>query len=346
MTDPAPTRSEPEPAGAPDTGDPHDLEGALVPVSDEGLDGAARINDLIEQVLAAQPSVHTVDVVETRRRQAVGEAGFAPVVHLDTAQVRMVPGPAGDVPVRLFVPERVDGAYLHLHGGGWTIGRADLQDQRLDELARQTSLVVASVDYRLAPEHPFPAGPDDCEAAARWLLAEARAELGADRFVLGGESAGAHLAVVTLLRLRDAGVDLADVVAADLVFGCYDLGGTPSHLAWGERNLILSRPILDWFLECFTPGMTPEERRAPGISPLYADLRDLPPARFTVGDLDPLLDDSRLMARGWRAAGNAAELAVYPESIHAFTGLPTEQAALANAARIAFVRRAVDGVAR
>jgi acetyl esterase len=315
----------------------------VVSVSEEGRAGSARLNDLIEQVLAAQPSVHTIDVTETRRRQAAGEGGFGPVVHLDAAQDWSVPGPGGDVPVRVFVPERVEGTYLHLHGGGWTIGGAGLQDRRLDEFARETSLAVVSVEYRLAPEHPFPAGPDDCEAVARWLLAEAGTRFGVDRLVFGGESAGAHLAVLTLLRLRDSGADLSPVVAADLVYGCYDLGGTPSQRAWGERNLILSGPILAWFMECFTPGMSVDERRAPGISPLYADLRGLPPARFTVGDLDPLLDDSRLMAERWRAAGNRAELAVYPESIHSFTGLPTEQATKANAARVAFVRRAIDG---
>jgi acetyl esterase/lipase len=214
---------------------------------------------------------------------------------------------------------------------------------------------VASVDYRLAPEHPFPAGPDDCEAVARWLLAGGAAELGSDRLVIGGESAGAHLSVLTLLRLRDsdgdAGVGGGGGAAArdgaatgflgvNLVFGAYDLGGTPSQRRWGDRNLVLSGPIVDWFLDCFLPGRSPEERRDPAVSPLYADLADLPPALFVVGDLDPLLDDSLFMAARWLAAGNDADLAVFPESIHGFSAFPSALAARAQAMQIAFVRRA------
>jgi len=150
---------------------------------------------------------------------------------------------------------------------------------------------------------------------------------------------------VTLLRLRDSDSvgGPAGFLGANLVFGAYDLGGTPSQRRWGDRNLILSGPIVDWFLDCFLPGTSPEERRDPAISPLYADLTGLPPALFVVGDLDPLLDDSLFTAARWRAAGNDADLAVFPESIHAFLAFPSALAARAQAMQIAFVRRAVTG---
>jgi acetyl esterase/lipase len=326
-----------------------------VTADEDELAEARQLNDMVEQVLAGMPSVHTVDPVVTRRERAEGRGIFPAPERLDVARTVIVPGPAGDIPVRVLQPDRVDGVYLHIHGGGWTLGAADQQDPWLWQLATGANVAVASVDYRLAPEHPFPAGPDDCEAVARWLLAGGAAELGSDRLVIGGESAGAHLSVLTLLRLRDsdgdAGVGGGGGAAArdgaatgflgvNLVFGAYDLGGTPSQRRWGDRNLVLSGPIVDWFLDCFLPGRSPEERRDPAVSPLYADLADLPPALFVVGDLDPLLDDSLFMAARWLAAGNDADLAVFPESIHGFSAFPSALAARAQAMQIAFVRRA------
>ncbi|HEX6417677.1 MAG TPA: alpha/beta hydrolase [Acidimicrobiales bacterium] len=309
---------------------------------------ARRTNALVEEVLAAAPPVHTVDPVVTRRERAEGRGVFPAPVRLDVARTVHVPGPAGDIPVRVLAPDRVAGVYLHLHGGGWVLGAADQQDPWLWQLATGAGVAVASVEYRLAPEHPYPAGPDDCEAVAGWLLAGGAAELGSERLVIGGESAGAHLAVLTLLRLRDgdgavpggrrAGPAFA---GANLVFGAFDLSGTPSLRRWGDRNLILSRPIVDWFIDCFTPGRTPEDRRDPAVSPLYADLTGLPPALFVVGDLDPVLDDSLFMAARWRAAGNRVDLAVFPESIHGFTAFPGNLAARAQALQVAFVRRAI-----
>jgi acetyl esterase/lipase len=202
-------------------------------------------------------------------------------------------------------------------------------------------VAVVSVDYRLAPEHPFPAGPDDCEAAALWLVEHAGREYGSDRLLIGGESAGAHLAALTLLRLRDRRGTTAPFHGANLVFGVFDLGMTPSARNWGERNLILSTPIMEWFAAQFTPGRSAEERRTAAISPLWADLRHMPPALFSVGAVDPLLDDSLFMHARWRAAGNDSELLVYPESVHGFHAFPTGIARMTVAAQLAFVARAL-----
>jgi acetyl esterase/lipase len=181
-------------------------------------------------------------------------------------------------------------------------------------------LTAISVDYRLAPEHPYPAAPDDCEAAALWLL-----EHHEGRLTIGGDSAGAHLAVVTLLRLRDRhGISPRVFSAANLVFGAFDLTGTPSRRLWGGRDLVLSGPLMDWFADCFLPGLSDSDRRDPDISPLYADLGDLPPALFSCGTLDPLLDDSLFMEARWRAAGNESHLTLWPEGVHAYTAFPIE----------------------
>jgi acetyl esterase/lipase len=232
------------------------------------------------------------------------------------------------------------GLYLHFHGGGWTLGACDEQDPRLRELAEATGLAALSVDYRLAPEHPFPAAADDCEDAALWLLDGALAELGVPaRLTIGGESAGAHLSVLTLLRLRDGHGVVGAFEAATLLYGCFDLSLTPSARAWGDRDLVLSRPIINWFGDLFLPGKSLEERRDPGVSPLYADLRALPPALFSVGELDPLIDDSLFMHARWLAAGNDAELQVWPESAHAFMAFPLELSRRALAAQHAFLSR-------
>jgi acetyl esterase/lipase len=310
-----------------------------VQVSEELLKESRQLNATIEQLLAAAPAVHTVDHAVTRRQRAEGSALFPAPVHLPEGQDRMIPGRAGPVGLRVFVPEQVDGAYLHIHGGGWVLGAANQQDLLLHVLAGRANVAVVSVDYRLAPEHPFPAGPDDCEAAACWLVENARREFGTERLLIGGESAGGHLSALTLLRLRDRHDQAAAFCGANLVFGAYDLGMTPSQRNWGERNLVLSTPILEWFCDLFTPGRSAEERRAPEISPLWANLHGLPPALFSIGELDPLLDDSLFMASRWQAAGNEAELLVYPESIHAFHAFPTGIARMAIEAQIDFVKR-------
>ncbi|KJK46356.1 alpha/beta hydrolase [Lentzea aerocolonigenes] len=228
--------------------------------------------------------------LEVLRRNRLG--GDTPPVRLPQGQDRSANG----VPVRVFTPDHVEGVYLHIHGGGWSFGSADGQDERLWKLAVDTRLAVVSVEYRLAPEHPFPAAPDDCEAAARWVAAE----FGTHRLLIGGESAGAHLSVLTLLRLPGV------FKAANLVFGAYDL----------------SKPNTDRLrrtYELFTPGMTAERRRAPEISPVFADLTGVPPARIVVGAEDPLLDDSVRLARRWEAP---VELSVVAGALHGFTLYP------------------------
>lgn len=312
-----------------------------VTFDDAHLEESRQFNRALEDLLAQVPAVHTVEPAVTREARAKGTGTFPAPEVVPEGRDRTIPGPAGDIRLRTFVPPGdVAGVYLHLHGGGWVLGSSHMQDVALWRLAREAGVAVVSVDYRLAPENPWPAGADDCEAAARWLVDAGAAEFGTDRLVIGGESAGAHLSAVTLLRLRDAGQQ--PFIGANLVFGDYDLGMTPSQRLWGDRNLVLSTPIIEWFLECFLPGTTPEERRDPAISPLYADLSGMPNALFSVGTLDPLLDDSLFMAARWDAAGNPAQLRVYPESVHGFNLFPQHIGATANGDQIAFVKRLVE----
>jgi acetyl esterase len=296
-------------------------------------------NQTLSETLAALPAHHELDdPPASRAARERGDGPFPAPVMLDEGEDRMVPGRAGGVPLRVFTPPVVRGVYLHIHGGGWTLGTAGGQDILLWRLARAAEVAVVSVGYRLAPEHPYPAGPDDCEDAARWLLDRAAQEFGTDRLTIGGESAGAHLAVVTLLRL---GARAAAFRAAQLTFGAYDLSMTPSQRRWGELNLSLSTPIMAWFYDQFLPGMSAEERRRPDVSPLYADLRGLPPARFVVGTQDPLLDDTLFMAARWEAAGNEAVLEVVAEAAHGFVQFPLKVAERELAAQEEYIAKAV-----
>jgi acetyl esterase/lipase len=261
-------------------------------------------------------------------RKAPWERFGLPDYRSPLAQVLEIPGPAGPLALRVFRPRgRPRGALLHIHGGGWVYGAPDMMDTPLERLCTELGLAVASVDYRLAPEHPYPAAPDDCEAAALWLVDNAARELGTDRLAIGGESAGGHLSAVTAVRMRRRhGYRFR---GANLVFGVYDLSGVPSHTQLDGRNLILDSRNIEWFTGHFAPRR--EQRRDPDLSPLYADLSDLCPALFTVGTLDPLLDHSLFMYTRWIAAGNDAELAVYPGGPHGFTAFAAPEAREANA---------------
>lgn len=306
-------------------------------VTDSVLEETRQFNARLEQMLAGLPPVNVLGAVETRRARAEGRSIFPAPQILPEGRNRVITGRAGELGVRVFVPPRVTGVFLHIHGGGWVLGAADQQDASLWRLATEARLAVVSVDYRLAPEHPYPAGPDDCEDAALWLVERSQSEFGTSRLSIGGESAGAHLAVLTLLNLRDRHGLRGAFGAASLVFGCYDLSMTPSQRRWGDRYLVLSAPVVHWFTQQFLPDVDPEALRSPEISPLYADLTGLPPAQFVVGTLDPLLDDSLFMAARWEAAGNETHLLVYPEAVHGFTAFPIHVADQANQARIDFL---------
>jgi acetyl esterase/lipase len=274
----------------------------------------------LRAMAASAPPLWEQTPAEVRAMRAGGRGpGGQPIVYSENAVLRTVPGPAGEIGLRCFIPQSVRGAYLYFHGGGWVLGTNDTNDARLESIANTHNVAVLSVEYRLAPEDPYPAGPDDCEAAALWLAKAAQAEFGTERLVIGGDSAGAHLAVVSLLRLRDRH-GMTPYRGAVLGYGVYDPAGTPSAVNWGDDAVILSTPVMQWFADHFVP---PERRREPDVNPLFADLRDMPPALFTVGTMDPLLDDSLYMHARWVAAGNEAELDVHPGGVHGLTGFPT-----------------------
>ncbi|MFE7416794.1 alpha/beta hydrolase [Rhodococcus sp. NPDC057529] len=223
------------------------------------------------------------------------------------------------VPLRIHAPvgRAATGVYLEIHGGGFYMGSAAGSDVRNRRLADALGVAVVSVDYRLAPEHPWPAAPDDCEAAALWLVEHAAERFGTTTLSIGGFSAGATLAMTTLLRLRDRGMFAFD--SAVLQFGTYDLSAqTPA-----------GRLIADeYFLDAYAGAAS--DRTHPDLSPIYADLTDLPPILMVVGNKDILLQDNLAMAARLSASGVDVDLRIYPDSPHGFTGHPTPMARAAH----------------
>jgi acetyl esterase/lipase len=291
-------------------------------------------NRQVEDAFRDLPKLWDVGAAAARQAREEGRSIFGPLELSERAELVTADTERGPIGVRVLRPSgEARGLFIHIHGGGWVLGGNHHHDPMLVRLADATGLVVVSLDYRLAPEHPFPAGPDDCEAGAVWLVRNAAERFGADVVAIGGESAGASLSVVTMLRLRDRH-GLAPFLVALLPYGAYDLRHTPSARAFGDRPLILSTPIVDWFRDQYTHGADLED---PDLSPIFADLAEMPPALFVVGDEDPLIDDSLFMAARWRLAGSRAEVDIWPGAIHAFDYFDTDYAAAARARMYAFV---------
>ncbi|MGC4038807.1 MAG: alpha/beta hydrolase [Chitinophagaceae bacterium] len=255
---------------------------------------------------------------------------------------KMIERPGGLIPLRIFKPANIRAVVLDIHGGGWSAGMAAFNDRYNDELARTCSVAVVSVDYRLAPDYPFPACIEDCYAAAKWIVDNVMKEFKTDKMFIAGGSAGGHLAAVTTLYVRDSLHAINMVKGVNLEYGLYDFSGTPSFRMATDSTPFLSRQIIDMTVEMLMPGWTMDQKKDPKYSPLYANLHGLPPAIFTVGTADPLLDDTYFMEARWRGAGNKTYLAVYPECPHAFDSLPVKMADIAKAKIFKWIIKQLD----
>lgn len=241
-----------------------------------------------------------------------------------------IDGSGASLTLRLLEPAGpVRALIVDLHGGGWVVGSAALND-RVTAHFTQAGFCVASVDYRLLDQTRgvwMPEAVADCASALRWALTEGLRRLATDRVFVIGESAGAHLGALAALTLRDEG--LVDGLAGCIfVQGVFDLSATPSVRAAGPETLLFDGPNLARDLGRLVPGRDETARREADVSPLYADLSGLPPAMFVTGELDPFRDDSRLMAEAW-ALRAPATLLVTPTAPHGFQHFGTPTAALA-----------------
>ncbi|MBO2461036.1 alpha/beta hydrolase [Actinomadura violacea] len=257
-----------------------------------------------------------------------------------------IPGPAGDLPVRVYTPEG-DGpfpAFVWFHGGGWTIGGLDENEFSCRAVCAAAGAVVVSVDYRLAPEDPFPAAAEDAYAAVRWVAAHG-AGINADpaRIAVGGESAGGNLAAVAALKARDlGGPELALQVLVSPVLG-HPEDGRASYAEFAE-GYFLSKASMDWFFTTYPTG--PADLDDPYLLPLRSkDLSGVAPALILEAECDVLRDEGEEYARRLRDAGVDTELVRYDGLIHAFFGpLASELSAAAQAhARAAAALRSAFG---
>jgi acetyl esterase len=250
------------------------------------------------------------------RKAAILDVAPLPVARIED---RRIPGPGGEIPLRIYTPREAavpSPVLVWLHGGGHVVGSLQSYDALCRTLALLADCLVVSVDYRLAPEHRFPAGVDDSFAALQWAGRHAH-EFGGDpeRIAIGGDSAGGNLAAVCAILARDAG-------APPLVFQLLVYPRTaadeefPSHHAFAEGHLLTRRAIL-WFHAHYraTDADRADFRYAPLIC---ADLSRLPPALIIVGEYDPLRDDGTAYAQSLERAGNVVKLSQYAGMVHPF----------------------------
>jgi acetyl esterase len=269
------------------------------------------------------PPLETQDPVEARGTllEPMKLLGGEPD-ELSRVENLFAPGPGGDVPVRLYAsePGGLRPALVYFHGGGWVLGNLDMYDAVCRALAKESGAVVISVDYRLAPEHKFPAAVDDCHAATVWVAANAE-KLGIDarRIAVGGDSAGGNLATVVAMRCRDAGGPT--LAAQVLIYPVTDVSTfeTGSHRESGE-GYFLTRAAMEWFTGHYLASA--DQKRHPEASPLLApNLSGLPPALVITAEFDPLRDEGEAYAQRLKQAGVPVTVTRYPGMIHGFVSM-------------------------
>jgi acetyl esterase len=302
------------------------------------------IDPQIEAMLAGAPPWPGVRSIPLDMlRQSVRDSSIAipPAQDAVVARVedRTMAGPGGDLALRLYTPQG-DGPFpitLYMHGGGFVVGDLDTQDMIARALCAWGETLVVSVDYRLAPEHPFPAAPEDCWAALQWAVAHA-GEIGGDaaRLAVAGDSAGGNLACAVALRARDEGGP-ALRAQVNLYGSCnYPSVETPSALEFAEGP-ILKRDDVDWFWEQYLTDPATQQDD-PQASPVRAaSLAGLPPAFVVTAECDPSRDDAEAFAAKLAQAGVDVRHKRYAGMVHGFASwvgfLPGAREALTDAAQ-------------
>jgi acetyl esterase len=252
------------------------------------------------------------------------------VVPVASTEDITVPGAEGDLAARVYRPEG-DGPFptvVFFHGGGWVIGDLETHDNMARHVCRGGQAVVVSVDYRLAPEHPFPAAAEDALASARWVAANLDRFGGDDRLAVAGDSAGGNLSAVVSQVLHAEGTTLAGQL---LIYPAVDAEGEYASRVENAKGYFLEQPTMDWFYGHYAGAW--EDAKDPRLAPLHgADLSAQPPTVLVTAEFDPLRDEGEAYAEALKAAGVQVDVTRYDGLIHGFFDMgtisPAAQAAI------------------
>ncbi|EEU33933.1 uncharacterized protein NECHADRAFT_98282 [Fusarium vanettenii 77-13-4] len=265
-----------------------------------------RFNQQLQELEERCEKWHDIGATEYRRRRKEGRTPLPGATLLPSARSDTIPSreDGRTIPIRVLMPQREDtevhGIFLHFHGGGWVLNDEESSDVYLQTISDACGLISISLGYRLAPEYPFPAAPKDCLDGAQWLVDNGPRIFGQPLVVIGGESAGANLALQTALGLLRASPSL--------------------------RRLLSALEAMTRFRSAYLPCEEPAAHTSPDVSPFYAELSGLhlPPLLITCGTEDCLLEDNVFMATRWMMAGGQAVLRIFPGSPHGFILFPSD----------------------
>ncbi|MEB3883488.1 alpha/beta hydrolase [Lyngbya sp. CCY1209] len=268
-----------------------------------------------------RPPLHTLTPAELRSLNQMFLNSSHPPEPLEKVENRTIPGPGGELPIRIYTPAGNPPfpVLVYFHGGGYVLGDLDMVDSICRTLANGAKCIVVSVDYRLAPEHPFPAAIADGFTATEWVFNQAETFGGdRDRVAVGGESAGGNLVAVVALMRRDR--SLPPLVYQLLIYPSTQVDiETESRQKFAD-NYFLTADSIAYFCRLYLPDIT--KRRDPLASPLLTkELSNLPPALIITAEFDPLRDEGQAYGDRLKKAGVPVQISCYPGTIHAFVNL-------------------------
>lgn len=278
-----------------------------------------QVKKILEEAASLElPDYQDLSPAAARRQMLDLTPPVDPLLTVKRVENLMIPGPKGEIPIRLYYPsgDPPFAVLVYFHGGGWVMGDLDTHHGVCHALAKQSSCLVVSVDYRLAPEHRYPAAVEDAYATTSWVAQNTDAiQADPDRLAVGGDSAGGHLAAVVTLMARDRNGPRIDLQVLMYPITDFNLN-SPSYLE-NKDGYMLTRDLMRWFWNHFIDDES--QANDPYVSPLRAiNFNDLPQALIITAEYDPLRDEGESYAKKLQGAGVEVTLSRYPGMIHGF----------------------------
>ncbi|MGG3466813.1 alpha/beta hydrolase [Neobacillus pocheonensis] len=275
---------------------------------------------LAQLAAAGGPPMETLTPVQARQAFVLPQGELEEVGRVED---RTIPGPETDIPVRVYYPKEIQASYPALvfyHGGGWVIGNIETHDNVCRALTNLANCVTISVDYRLAPEHKFPAAVEDSYAAVQYVFNQAEAfQVDPSRIAVGGDSAGGNLAAVVANLAKDK--NHPAILFQLLIYPSTNIGGEPTvSMRENSEGYFLTKGTMEWFRDCYLNSE--EDKQSPLVSPiLHGNFKGLPPALVITAEYDPLRDEGEDYAEKLAEAGVDVECVRYDGTIHGFVSM-------------------------